>query len=303
LDFALPTDLGHRWADTQIHLACECCGAVSLLAPGQRATQCAYCGSNQLVESAQSDELIDPQVVALIKIDEQQANKAARDWLGRGFWSPDNLRGASHGLRLRPAYYSCWLFDGTLEVRWNCEVQETTYGRTQHWESRTGIEFEYFRDVVATGVRSLKPAELESIEPFDLVNVEAFEPEHLAGWPAMIYDIPLSDASLEAREAVMNKFRPQLYSLIEPSKEKRNIRTGGGSWSDMTFKHILLPIWIGTYRFQDKEFHILVNGQTGKVGGEKPKDTVKIAFSLLSVMMFLVLLLVIYWLFFLSPGR
>ena len=206
-----------------------------------------------------------------MKLDEQQANKAVRDWLGRGFWSPDNLLGSSQGLRLRPAYYSCWLFDGTLEVRWSCEVQETTYGQAQRWESRTGVEFEYFSDVVTPGVRSLKAAELESIEPFELLAVEEFKPEHLAGWPAMIYDISLSDASLNAREVVMNKFRPVLYSLIEPAKEKRNIRIGGGTWSDMTFKHILLPIWIGTYRFQNKEFHILVNGQTGKVGGEKPR--------------------------------
>jgi hypothetical protein len=274
-----------------------------LLAPGQKATQCAYCGSNQLVEPAESGEFVDPQVIALIKVDEQQANKRARDWLSRGFWSPDNLLGSVHGLRLRPAYYSCWMFDGTVEVHWSCEVQETSYGSSQRWEPRSGAEFEYFNQVVVPGVRSLKPAELESIEPFNLVDVEAFKGEHLAGWPALIYDIPLSDASLDARELVLRKFRPQIYSMIEPAREKRNIRIGGGAWSDMTFKHVLLPIWIGTYHFQNKEFHILVNGQTGKVGGDKPKDTVKITFGALTVVMFMILLVVIYWLFFVVGGR
>ena len=65
----------------------------------------------------------------------------------------------------------------------------------------------------------------------------------------------------------------------------------------MTFKHVLLPLWVGTYRYQGKEFHLLVNGQTGKVGGKKPRDTVKTVMAfLIGAVLLVFLALVISWL-------
>lgn len=300
LEFVMPTTRGHRWAEAQHRLSCEHCGAVSLLAPGERATQCAYCGSNQLIDSTETAELVDPQAIALMKIEEQQATQRVKDWLGRGVFAPDNLRIAHRGLRLRPAYYSFWAFDGTLEARWACEVSEGS-GRYKRWVPVNGVEAQFFTDVLVPGVRTLTWNELEGIEPFDLVNLEEFKPEYLAGWPAIIYDRSLSDASLLARERVMKKMRSQVYDTIMVGRDKRNIQISGSNWSGMTFKHILLPVWIGTYHYKGQEYHLLVNGQTGKVGGVKPRDTVKLALAIL-IAMGLVIFLVILYLFLRSPG-
>ena len=296
-DFVMPTTTAHNWAAGRQRMACQNCGAVSLLAPGQKSTRCAYCGANQWVEAAENADLIDPQVILTMKMDEKEALRHVREWLGRGFFLPDDLRQAGKRLRLRPAYYSFWTFDGTLEVRWSCEVKESS-GRYANWVSRSGLQSHFFDDVLVPGVRTLQMRELERIEPFYLKDVEEFKPEYLAGWPAVIYDRPLSDASLLGRERVMKQFRPQLYNLVEMGHEKRNLTVGEGNWSDITFKHVLLPIWIGTYQFQGVEHHVLVNGQTGKVGGSKPRDTFKITFSLLTAAVFIILLFVLYWVFF-----
>jgi hypothetical protein len=247
-----------------------------------------------MMDLTEQGELIDPQVIAVMKVDADQAIKNVREWLGRGIFTPDNLLSASKGLRLRPAYYSAWTFDGTLEVKWSCEVQEGS-GRYQQWATHSGAETRFFNNVLVSGVRSLAAKELASIEPFDLANIEPFSPDYLAGWPAVIYDRPVSDASLVAREKVLRQIRPQLYSMIEIGREKRNLQIGAGNWSGMTFKHVLLPIWIGTYYFQGKEFHLLVNGQTGKVGGKKPRDNVKITFSGLTALLFVALMVVLYF--------
>ena len=54
------------------------------------------------------------------------------------------------------------------------------------------------------------------------------------------------------------------------------MRTGAGQWSGITFKHLLLPLWTGTYRYQGKEYRLMINGQMGKVAGKKPRDNVKV---------------------------
>ena len=302
LDFVMPTESGHRWAVSQHRLSCEDCGAVSLLPPGQRAVQCSYCGSNQLVDSPELGELLDPQVIALMKIDEKESNRRVKEWLGRGMLAPDNLLSASRGLKLRPAYYSCWTFDGTLEAKWTCEVAEGS-GNSKHWVAVSGAHTQFFNDVLIPGVKAMTTRELASLEPFNLVEVEEFKPEYLAGWPTMIYDRSLSDASLLAREKVVKQMKPQLHYLIEVGREKRNLNVGSGSWSGMTFKHILLPVWIGTYQFQGKEFHLLVNGQTGKVGGFKPRDTTKVVFAILISIAVIALLVVLYLLWTASGGN
>jgi hypothetical protein len=301
LDFTLPTTAGHRWAEAQPRLVCAQCGAVSILPRGQVSEQCAYCGSNQLVPSASTEEIIDPQSIVLMKVDAPQAQRAAKQWLGSGLFAPDDLVDAVQRFHLRPGYYSCWSFDGTLEVRWSCEVK-VGEGKNAYWEPRSGTETGFFDDVLAPGVRALAAHELSSIEPFDLKQAVEFKPEVLAGWPAVIYDRSLADASLLAREKVHRKLRSQLYYRVEAGSEKRNLNSSGGNWSGMTYRHVLLPVWIGGYHYRGKEYHLLVNGQSGKVGGVKPRDPVKLAVGVLIAVVALALLVWLAIRLFLSLG-
>jgi len=51
--------------------------------------------------------------------------------------------------------------------------------------------------------------------------------------------------------------------------------------SDVTFKHILLPVWVAAYRYRGKPYRFVVNGQTGKVQGERPWSVIKIAIAVI----------------------
>ena len=279
IGFVLPTQRAHRWAEAQHRISCERCGALTLLPPTLKADQCPYCGSNRLLESAETVELVDPQAIALIKIDENDAYARVRKWLTKGFFAPGDLSLRAGGLRLRPAYYPVWTFDGTLEVSWVCEVNAGSRDHPQ-WVTRNGVESEVFDDIIVPGMKALKLPELMAVEPFNLKDVVEFRPEYVAGWPALSYDRPLSDASLQARERVIKSVQSGLMYSIEAGESKRNVRTGAGQWSGITFKHLLLPLWTGTYRYQGKEYRLMLNGQTGKVAGKKPRDTVKVGASI-----------------------
>lgn len=270
------TSAAHQWAVHQHRVACVKCGAVTVQETVQKSGQCPYCGHNQLVASKELQELLDPQVVALFKVKEKQAQKLAREWLNSGLFAPDDLGEGAKGLRLRPAYYPFWTFDGAIEARWSCEVQVGHDSRYARWEQRNGVYSEFFDDVLVPAVSALNKQEIADIEPFNLKDVVKFEPEQLAGWATLSYDRSMADASLLAREKVVRELRPRMYGMIEPGYEKRNVQIGAGSWSGMTYKHVLLPLWVGTYHYKGEEFHVLVNGQTGTVGGSKPKDTVKV---------------------------
>jgi DNA-directed RNA polymerase subunit RPC12/RpoP len=298
IDFVLPTTRAHRWAEAQQRLSCEHCGAVTLLPAGQRADHCPYCGSNRLVNSAESGELVDPQVIALLKVSEKAAQGQVRKWLMKGMFAPDDLVAKVSQVKLRPAYYPFWTFDGILEISWNCEVNEGT-SKAPRWVPHSGIEFDLFDDILVPGLRSMSVEEMSDIEPFNLKEVVEFSPEFLAGWIALSYDLPLSDATLKAREKVITRLRRSLVSKVEPGREKRNLTSGGGKWSGLTFKYVLLPLWVGTYLYRGGEYRLLVNGQTGKVGGKKPRDRFKIwmmAVVFLLAVIFVAVIAYLLWL-------
>ncbi len=292
LEFVLPTTRGHLWSEAQQHLVCSQCGAMSLLAEGVTATECPYCGSNQLVTSNALSELVDPQVIAPAKLNAKEAANRMRDWLGGGWFAPDDLRKLAQNFALRPAYYPFWTFDGTLHLKWTCEINEGS-SDSPNWVPRNGVELEMFDDVLVPGIKALLKENLAQLEPFKLKDLIEFDPSYLAGWTALAYDHPLADASLVARQKVVRKARSQLSSRVQPGDQKRNLKSNNVEWSGMTFKHVLLPLWLGNYRYQDKDYRIMINGFTGKVAGKKPVDMVKVGLAVTSGVVFLILLIMI----------
>ena len=279
---ALPTERGHLWAMSQQQLRCERCGAVSLWPPGQRALECPYCGSRQIIESAETRALIDPQGIAIMQVDETEAARRVQAWFGRGWFTPGDLAKAAFKHTFHPAYYPFWTFDGILEMHWSCDVRETSMIRHEEWVSHTGVENEIFNDVLIPGLKRLDFKKLHQLGPYNLLDMVAFKPEYLAGWPALAYDLPMSKASLQARERVTRQLRRELPNRVYPGRQKRNLQTGGLNWLEMTYKYVLLPLWIGTYTYQDKRYRVYVNGQTGKVAGEKPRDQGKMVLTIFS---------------------
>ena len=49
----------------------------------------------------------------------------------------------------------------------------------------------------------------------------------------------------------------------------------------VTFKHILLPVWVAAYKYRGRTFRFVVNGRTGRVQGERPYSAWKITFAVL----------------------
>jgi len=90
------------------------------------------------------------------------------------------------------------------------------------------------------------------------------------------YDHPLAEASLEAREQVAKRLRRELPRRVELNREKRHMTSGEINWSGMTYKLVYYPIYVGVYYYRNKLYRVLINGQTGKVGGGKPTDRVKV---------------------------
>ena len=54
--------------------------------------------------------------------------------------------------------------------------------------------------------------------------------------------------------------------------------------SDVTFKHVLLPVWVAAYKYSGQSYRFVVNGQTGRVQGERPYSKWKSAFATIAAL-------------------
>ncbi len=89
----------------------------------------------------------------------------------------------------------------------------------------------------------------------------------------------LDEGYAQAREVMDAMIQRDVRFDIGGDRQRiHNIQT---QVSDVTFKHILLPVWLAAYKYRGKTYRFVVNGRTGSVQGERPYSAVKITFAVI----------------------
>ena len=76
--------------------------------------------------------------------------------------------------------------------------------------------------------------------------------------------------------------------------DRQEITSKQIDWRAMTYKHLLLPIWLLTVIYQERPFQVYINGVTGEVHGARPWSKVKIITAAVVAAVILITLLVLY---------
>lgn len=295
LDFALPTQRAHEWSASERLYACGQCGAHTLLPPGVTSAECPFCAAPALVQAADETATLPPQGIIPMAFTAEQAQARLRHWLSDSWLAPNNLLALARSPQLHPAYVPFWTFNATLEAHWSAEVRVGS-GKYARWEQRHGSRIKFFTEELAPGLKALPDDLLRGILPFDLKHLLVFKPEYLAAWPTALYDRPLAEASLLARERMVQAARRDLLITAAPGQTVRNLEVSTGAFTGQTFKLVLLPVWLGAYTYQGQTFRVAVNGQTGQVHGHKPIDNGKVALLAAAGLALLALLGTALWL-------
>jgi hypothetical protein len=123
------------------------------------------------------------------------------------------------------------------------------------------------KEIPIPASRKLSGPFVRLIPTFELAAMTAYDPRYLADWPAEIYDVPMAEASLDARGQAYARLKRDLPALLSP------LRLVSSSSADMTveaFRLDLLPVWMTELWFDGRSHLALINGQTGQVESERP---------------------------------
>jgi hypothetical protein len=262
LDFftAMATAKGHRKPVATQVFHCQGCGAEFVLAPGILSATCAYCDSPHVVQLEHSRDLMEPEGIIPHALTQRQAIQALVAWVEQNGLKPERQVDIPRG-----AYLPIWTFDLAGGIRYTGEMLERNYEDRRKATRIVTVRDDYPLLVNDQPVpASSKIAkQLDQLLPtFDLTATQPYDPRFLSNWPAEIYDISMSDASLEARARIVRAYTERLNSELS---HLSNLRLSSAGMTIESFKLVLLPVWITEIVSAGKTISIIINGQNGSV--------------------------------------
>jgi len=282
--------------EERLEVKCGSCGASSTLGPNVAADECPFCGT-PTVQAGAATRVLRPMALLPFKIRREEARAAFREWIGGLWFAPNALqKRGKQSERLQGVYMPYWTYDCRTESRYTGQRGEhywetvtrtvTVNGKTERrqervrktrWYPAGGRVRNTFDDVLVLASESLPRKQTDALEPWDLRNLEPYQDSYLSGFKAESYRVTL-DGGFEKAKFKMD---PVIRAAIcrDIGGDEQRIHQVKTRYDDITFKHILLPIWISAYRYHQKIFRFMVNGRTGEVQGERPWSWVKIALA------------------------
>ncbi|HEV2765921.1 MAG TPA: hypothetical protein VGV38_23250 [Pyrinomonadaceae bacterium] len=299
-------------AEGALEVRCQACGATVTFAPPEVAGECDFCGSKIVAQPAEADPVVAPEGVLPFSITREQATNALRDWLGSLFLAPTGLAKKAGHDPLGGVYLPYWTYDAHALSLYTGERGEHYYetetyteqnaqGQTEtktrqvrrtRWYPASGQVERWFDDILIPATRALPPARLDALAPWDLNLLKPYEPAYLSGFKAQRYQLDFAEGFEAARGAAAAVIEADVRRDIGGDEQRvAEVRT---HYSAVTFKHLLLPVYVGAYRFGDRAFQFVVNGRTGEVQGERPWSAWKVALLVLALLAVVVALVVLF---------
>jgi hypothetical protein len=148
-----------------------------------------------------------------------------------------------------------------------------------------------FDDVLVCASHSLPEKLVNELEPWDLPELVKYNDNFIAGFITESYQTGLKDGFGKAKVRMEDRIRSSVRSDI--GGDTQQITTLSTEYNDITFKHILLPLWISAYRYNNKVYRFTINARTGEVQGERPYSAIKIALLVIAIIGIIVG--IVYW--------
>lgn len=300
LDFETAEFTGNfDWGTSQKTVTCKSCGATTVYDELEVASECPYCGSNQVMEVSGVKTLA-PGGVVPFKIDAKEASKRFKTWLNKKWFCPKEAKESAEADSFTGIYLPYWTFDsdttstytgeyGYQKKRKNGDKEEVYY----EWHRGSGTLNEFIDDelVCACGENHNKQI-LSKIEPFDTESNVSYRPEYIAGFAAERYSVGLKDAWEKAKQSIKQKLKNMAESRLRSDHNAdaaKNVVINT-NFSNITYKYLLLPVWISSFTYKGNVYQFMVNGQSGKVGGKSPISAIRVAIAVIIVVLILALI-------------
>jgi LSD1 subclass zinc finger protein len=285
----------------QIHtVKCGDCGASTTLKPNVQSDSCPYCATPLVIANATTQSIIKPSTMLAFKIERRNATELFEEWVGGLWFAPGDLKmyAKNSADKLNGMYLPYWTYDSNTystysgargDHYYDTEYYTDTEGNEQSrevmktlWTPVSGWVNNSFDDILVCATKALPDKVTRELEPWDLDQMIGYNESYLSGFKTESYSVDLP-GGWEVAKGVM---KPTIDDTVrrDIGGDVQTIATCDTQYNDITFKHVLLPMWLSAYKYDAKVFRFMINARTGEVQGERPYSFWKIFFFVLTIL-------------------
>lgn len=291
-------------ATDAMQVSCNSCGATVVFVPPITATECDFCGGKIVAQPKAADPLVAPESVLPFSFTNKQAISSLKNWTSSRWFAPSKLKTLAEHDRAESVYLPYWTFDSDTSTNYegqrgdnyedtetyteNGEQKTRTVTKTR-WSHASGNVQRHFDDVPVPATKSVLPKYLERLN-WNFGELVSYEPAYLSGHKAQTYQVSLEEGFERFKQIAEQVIRGDVRRDI--GGDQQQISAMDTSYSDITFKHLLVPVYASAYKFNSKVYQVVINGRTGEVQGERPYSWAKIIGLVLAIL-FVILIIVL----------
>lgn len=263
---------------------CGACGAEVTLEPNITTAKCDFCGTGMVV-SGKSHKAMKPQYLLPFNITKDIGKKNFRGWIAKRMFAPNALkRQARLSEPVHGIYYPHWTFDSQTESTYTGEkgTHPSGAGKDTSWKSVSGSVNRFFDDVLVAASTTLKKKLTSKLNKWEFSKMVSYDDKYLQGFKAESYSIDLKEGFEEAKHEINSVIRSDIREDI--GGDEQRITRVNTTYNTITFKYILLPVWVVVYKFKKKYYQVLINAYSGEIAGERPFSAAKIIGLILAIL-------------------
>lgn len=272
----------NSWVKEVRRVKCKSCGAEVILNRYEIMNECSYCGNTALI-NVKENVSISPDAVIPFRFNKNQAIKYFQEGLRKKLFIPNALKKKAPSVNISSNYIGAYIFSGKASVKYSGILVYETTSRNSKGETETtthtkhvnGTIQHWFKNRIYECSSNLTQSELTHIMPYELIDLKGYKADYLFGSSAEYSDKSVSIANKELE----SELRYEIKNKILNKHNCDRVRTLDLNieYNEKKYIYTLLPIYVFNYKYKEKHYKTVMNGQTGKLGGNVPKSTIKIA--------------------------
>ncbi len=277
-------------------IKCKSCGSNQHVQERFKSLSCVYCNEPLMVEDVHKEGWIMPGAVLPFQIDKTQSRQLFFKWINSLWFVPNKLKKAVlDPEKLQGLYVPFWTFDANLsalykgmrgDYYYETRTVKTSKGtkrqqvRKTSWSSASGSVKGFVDDILVSATVERKNQIPKRIYGWDLKKLQPFHQQFLNGFVTEKYTVSLKEghkASFKQAKQIAHRWIRQ-----DIGGDTQQIHQAAITLEDESFKHILLPVYRSSYRYNGKLYSFFINGENGKITGDNPVSYWKIFFAVLA---------------------
>lgn len=272
-------DLQSKYYDTRVYV-CSHCGAEVITSDTESSTFCVYCGNPAIVFNRISKEYR-PDGLVPFQVTKEEAVRYIKLRFLRNPIIPKEIKSKCVPENLRGIYVPYWIVnaDFTEADYIKGEVKRGKRTETRYYSRAGEVKF---KNVPIDGSNILNDDISRKLEPFYLEDAKDFDEDYLNGFYSNTSDLNYFDLRASTAYRCHKLFEDEVVKTIKA----RNIKIMDSIYHvDVQDDpiYMMMPVWFFTFKYDNKPYTVLVNGQTGKVVGTMPWQKKKIYSIAISV--------------------